>query len=152
MNYHYCQSCFKKTAQASDVIKFCSHCGKPFGETTTAVSNVIKPSFPVNQPTSSSSISAYKKLLEKRGIKEDDDEDVDDDIISDSDEINKLPDIKQLSLEVDIVRDTGVPIRSLASGAKRKPKPETSNKSIKINKKKFLQEYQRQAASLRPKK
>ena len=153
MNYHYCQFCFKKTAQGSDIVRFCSHCGKSFCEVANATPNVQSTptaNHPVNKSVAhNSSIEAYRKILAKRGIRDDEDDPIED---NDGDEVDRVPSISKLDIEVEIQKDRGVPIRSLASNSKREPRVETKTKPVKINKKKFLQEYQRQASSLRPKK
>lgn len=160
MNYHYCQFCYKKTAQGSDIVRFCSHCGKSFSETTastlqtpnkTSETQKIIQQFSNIDSRTKSSIEAYKRSLANRGLSEVDDGNDNDDDDFDRDDNIKVPNISKLQVDIDIEQNSGTPIRSLASGAQRKPRAETNKPSIKLNKKKFLQEYRKQAAAIKPK-
>lgn len=147
MNYLYCQTCFKKTAQISDMVKFCSHCGKPFNE--SLVSTPSKPTY--TQPTNSTT-EVYRQLLAKRGIKIEDDDEEEEGIIEneDGEDILSVPDIKKLNVDVDIDRNKGFSVRSLAQGAApRKPRSDTVKP--KKRDKNFLKNYLKSAAALRPK-
>ena len=162
MNYHYCQFCFKKTAQGSDIVKFCAHCGKSFSEVSNssqALSNkTVTPSILQSQRDrdQDDNREVYKRLLAKRGISIDDDDD--DELDNDAeDDVNdndiSVPSISKLQVEIDIPQDTGIPIRALARSAKREPRSANNKtKVVKVNKKKFLAEYLKSASSLRPKK
>lgn len=165
MNYHYCQFCFKKTAQGSDIVKFCAHCGKSFSEVSSSSQASSNKTTTHSIPTSqrdrdqNDNREVYKRLLAKRGISIDDDEEDDklggdlEDNGNDNDDDVSVPSISKLQVEVDIPQDTGIPIRSLARSAKREPRNVNSKtKAVKVNKKKFLEEYLKSASSLRPKK
>lgn len=147
MNYHYCQSCFKKTAQGSDIVKFCAHCGKPLVSESNFTS-AAAPKQP-NHTIPNSSLEAYRRALAKRGL---DLEDAVDENDGDAyDENIRVPNMERLEAEVNIDQQSAIPIRSLAKSAPR-PVRTDNKKAAKINKKKFLQEYQRQAAAIRPNK
>lgn len=163
MNYHYCQFCFKKTAQGSDIVKFCAHCGKSFSEIASSSQTTKRPKPPSletpREQERNDNREIYKKLLAKRGISviDDDNEELEtDDNDNDNDDGNyddniSVPSITKLQLDIDIPQDTGIPVRSLARSAKREPRPNNKTKVVKVNKKKFLEEYCKSAAALRPK-
>lgn len=149
----YCQSCFKKTAQTVDIVKFCSHCGKPFINIDVATT---KPEKKVSPPPSSFNQAKLRILAKQADIQGEldeveDDDDLDD--VHDSDDENlKVPRLSQLEVDVEIPKANGAPIRSVASGAKRKDKPTSSNtKGKKFNKKQFLKEFQKQSSAIRSK-
>lgn len=172
MNYYYCQFCFKKTAQESNIVKFCAHCGKSFHEATN--SNQTLPDQSIissyvmknqNNQKKNNNREAYKKLLIKRGIsiydEGKDNDELDNDIEiennnddnSNNDDNISVPSINKLQMEVDIPQDMGIPVRSLARAIKKEPRiTNNKTKAIKINKKKFLEEYLKSASAIRPKK
>ena len=157
MNYHYCQFCFKKTAQGSDIVKFCAHCGKSFNEITSSNQasinkSVISPFISESQvdKNQGNNRETYRKLLAKRGISVDDDDDDDE---TDNDSDISVPSISKLQIEVDIPQDVGVPMRALARSSKKEPRLNNNKtKIVKVNKKKFLEEYLKSASAIRPKK
>ena len=161
MHYLYCQSCFKKTAQTSDIVKFCAHCGKPFDESFAVSKQFIEPVWADNRkeiigksstdhlPTTT---DFYRCLLAKRGIKEVEDDDLEegnDDDNARGEDVS-VPHIDKFQVDVDIQRDKGISVKSLARNVPRKPRTQTTSKPKKRDKN-FLQEYMKSAAALRPK-
>lgn len=130
MNFNYCQRCFKKTAQTTEIVKFCAHCGKPFVANFEQKS-IIKSNFDPN-------------------IEIETDEDENDE---DSNENVRVPQLKGLQMEIEISKNSGVPVSSLARGIKRelKPTPTTTKPAKKLNKKTFWQQYSKEASAIRKK-
>lgn len=159
MNYLYCQSCFKKTAQTSDIIKFCSHCGKSFTEVTAIHESRRTPSITTNSiiETTSSTRDVYRKILAKRGIKEiegDDNDNVnedngDNDDSHNTEENTRVPDINKLDVDVKIFQSKGISVKSLAKNTPRKARVDSNVKHKKRNKS-FLSDYLKSTASIRP--
>lgn len=169
MNHVYCQHCYKKTPQTTDLVKFCAHCGKPFIETNANTKPQSKPE--VNNSSRSKStlsqedeqtlirlkrLAAFKKAELEATIDEDDETEVDDPDFDDDSDINlptteelRVPKINKLKVDVDIDNDKGVPVRALAKNAKRQPKQEKVRK--KFDKKKFLEQYSKEASAIKPK-
>jgi len=157
MNNIYCQSCFKKTPQTTDLVKFCAHCGKPFLETGASSHSQHK------ELSNSSKREELQKRIalaeRKYSIDYEKEEDEDDGDSNDNetelDTIDNQPDFrhsgrKSVGIEVELPTNNGVPIRHVARSAKRTPKPET--KRGKFNKKKFWEQFRKEASALRPNK
>lgn len=154
MNYHYCQSCFKKTPQTADIIKFCSHCGKPFIEASASELTLINNSS--NHTASQPKQTLRDKFRERLDIKhnqlttDDNDDDESDDNYT---EVTKVPELNGQELEVDIPQERGITIGNVAKGAKRQPRPKSAgNKKVKLDKKQFWAQYQKEASAIRPNK
>ena len=159
MNYHYCQACFKKTPQITDVVNFCSHCGKSFLEDndqpTTSNNIIISTTTPQHRQTfkdKSRERLQFKNRQKSTNHEDDETDDLLDDNSTESNYNAKVPNINKLDLEVDITQDRPAAIGSIAQGIKRQPKPEnTNNKKVKLNKKQFWAQYQKEASSIRKK-
>lgn len=155
MNYHYCQVCFKKTPQTTDIIKFCAHCGKSFSEPENlSISTTNNSTKFICLPSKTFKDKARERLESKsrrQSVEEDGDEIndlLDDDI--ESDYGAQMPNINKLDLEVDLSPDQGVSISNIARGAKRDARIDNTKK-VKINKKKFLEQYKKEASAIRNK-
>lgn len=161
MQSNYCQSCFKKTTQTVDIVKFCAHCGKPFCEvgsyTATKSSSVSNPPQEYIKPTKEKENKEYRERIISRARNKrlmedvsDDDEDEDDidDLQGDEDNV-RVPNINQLSVEIDIPQNTGQTLKSLAQGAPRKHKEKI--KAPKVNQKEFLANFLKSASSIKNK-
>ena len=166
MNYHYCQTCFKKTPQTIDIIKFCAHCGKSFGEeerpphpSPHKVVSQVNSFIPRHKQTLRDKFR--ERLNNQRAeltITDNEDDDSDDSTIVDNDDndnfdkVIKVPDLHGQQLEVDIGQEYVVPICSLAQGIKRQSKIEhTNSQKTQLNKKQFWAQYQKEASSIRKK-
>jgi predicted amidophosphoribosyltransferase len=69
MQSNYCQSCFKKTTQTVDIVKFCAHCGKPFSEITSSITkppSVSNPPWEYSKPTKQSESKEYREKIISR--------------------------------------------------------------------------------------
>ncbi len=148
MNFNYCQSCFKKTPQTTDITKFCAHCGKPF----VNLASIPNPQASL-QPQAGS--EEYRKRLiqraESRKFEFEIDEDTElDDNGSAEEDVDRVPDIKGLKVEIDIPQQNATPLRSLASNKPRQPKPPDKHKKrTKQEKQAFLENFQKEASALR---
>lgn len=160
MQSNYCQSCFKKTTQTIDIVKFCAHCGKPFSEVTSSIAakpqNVISPPWEYTAPVKELEKRDNRKYREKilsqtrnKRLEDNDEDDIDDDVDDfDGEEDNvRVPNISKLDVEIDIPRNEGQTLKSLAQGAPRKPKQKI--KAPKVNQKEFLANFLKSASSLK---
>ena len=155
MNFNYCQSCFKKTPQTADINKFCAHCGKPF---VNLASVAPMPSSDLLQRIKIMEDEEYRKRLIQRAeskkldkleLELDDDTELDDNLGVEED-VNNVPSIKELKVEIDIPQQSAAPLRSLASNKPRQPKPPDKHKKrTKQEKQAFLAEFQKGASALR---
>lgn len=153
MNVIYCQKCFKKTPQTVDIPKFCSHCGKPFIE--ASASTITNIDFQSSSNKQSPQLQSKRSELRRRADIEGDLDNFDDletEIDDENDEVS-VPNINKLDVEVDIPKETAAPLRSVARNTPRQPRTKTSTnpKTKKIDKKKFLAEFQKQASAIKPK-
>mgnify|MGYP001601855481 CR=1 FL=1 len=154
MNFYYCQSCFKKTPQTISVVTKCSHCGS-VSETNTISS--VRPTTPQvgSQEYRRQVINRAERNVRAK-VEIDTDLDEDNDLDTNIDEIDdeniSVPHIDKLKVELDLPVNTGASVRSLAKGAKRQERPKSKTKSVKIDKKQFLADFQKSASTLRKNK
>jgi hypothetical protein len=145
----YCTECGSPTSYSASKPKFCSSCGTPFDK---LVVNKVLP----QKPTADKRV-APKKILprfEKATDLEDTDPDFDDPE-DDINDVNNVPPIRRLDVEIDQgyqdrkeKTKIGDIIGSSRSGAKREKiqgKPTT-----KVDRKKFLEDFKREAGAIRP--
>lgn len=127
----YCTQCGSPTAYSLSKPKFCSSCGKPFNENFTK--NVTATEKPKIQ---------QKNILPRFDIE-------DDDI---GDEVTSVPNISHLNYEIESSRDQKVKIGDiLGTGEKRNKEKNKSKKFSKIDRKKFLEEFRKEAGAIRAK-
>jgi hypothetical protein len=144
MNFIYCQSCFKKTPQTIDIVKFCAHCGKSFSISQGIIDNRNK------------STDSLSSIIKRKAIKtaifygQDDEDNENNDIeedLSNQEEIQSVPNIQKLEIEVDIPKEPVYTVGSIAKGLPRKAREKQNIKPI--DKEKFLEEFLKSASSLR---
>lgn len=147
MNYNYCQFCFKKTPLTTDIAKFCTHCGKPFIEVNSTSTNTPKHSV-------SSDIEYRKKIIQLAEQRYDDEIETDssDDFGDNEDsQVNKLPKIDELDIEIELAEQTGTQVRNLARNnpAKKKKEKVKQKPKTKREKEEFLKRFQKEASAIR---
>jgi uncharacterized Zn finger protein (UPF0148 family) len=141
----YCTECGSPTSYSASKPKFCSSCGTSFDK--LVVNKVLLQKPTADKPVAPKKISPR---LQKSVNAEDEDTDFDDS----EDEINSVPQINRLDVEIDERYEDkkektriGDIIGSSRGGTKRekiKGKPVT-----KADRKKFLEDFQREAGSIR---
>jgi hypothetical protein len=141
----YCSECGNPTSYTSLKPKFCSGCGNSFDKTLinkTSEHKSITAKF--EQPRRISPKVPVKPQFEKY-----DDEDDD----YDHEEINHVPNISNLDCDIDEPRRNQVKIGDIIGSNKNPSRREKQkNKSqTKSERKKFLEDFQKEAGALRPK-
>jgi hypothetical protein len=134
----YCPECGNPTSYSVSKPKFCSNCGNSFEKTIINKIQTEKPSFNKIQPS--------KKVIARNEEDFDDDED-------DFQEINYVPDIKKLDCDIIESKKQNLKIKDIIGTADPIDNSQR-NKTKKLSKterKKFLEEFQKEAGSLRPK-
>jgi hypothetical protein len=140
----YCTECGNPTTYTSAKPKFCSSCGTPFDK--LIVNKVLLQKPTADQPKTPKRI--LPRLERKAEV-----EDYDDENDEDFTDVNHVPNIGSLDIEL---QENPVPkktkigdiLGSAKSGAKRekiKGKPST-----KTDRKKFLEDFKREAGAIRP--
>jgi hypothetical protein len=146
----YCTECGSPTSYSASKPKFCSSCGTPFDK--LVVNKVLLQKPTADKPVAPKKISPR---LQKATNTQDEDTDPDfDDPEDDINEINSVPPIDRLDVEIDQGHPPTQPktkigdiIGTSKSGTIRekiKSKPVT-----KTDRKKFLEDFQREAGSIR---
>jgi hypothetical protein len=141
----YCSECGTPTSYTSLKPKFCSGCGNAFDKTLINKTSEQKPiTAKFEQPRRISPKVPVEPQFEKY-----DDEDDD----YDQEEINHVPNISNLDCEIDEPRRNQVKIGDIIGSNKNPSRREKlKNKSqTKSERKKFLEDFQREAGALRPK-
>ena len=143
----YCIECGNPTSYSASKPKFCSSCGTPFDK--LVINKVM-----LQKPTVDK-ITPYKKILprlQKPATAQDEDADLDfDDFEND---VNKVPLISKLDVEIEKVNSTAqqkVKIGDIIGSAKNAPKREKiKNKpATAADRKKFLEDFRKEAGSIR---
>jgi hypothetical protein len=139
----YCTECGSPTNYTSSKPKFCSACGSPFDK---LVVNKVQ----LQKPTITKENIYKKPINQSKNSFIDDQEDYDDDDIQD---VNNVPNIRSLDVELQANDMQKVKIGEIAgTGASfKRQRNKTSKKLTKADKKKFLEEWQREAGAIRPK-
>lgn len=158
MTFNYCQSCFKKTPQTADIVKFCIHCGKSFENIENYKSIASKSNYIENYDNKKYREKLMARMEGKniskstvdKEIDEDEDGNENEDLDVEIDDNVEVPDIDKLKVEIDIPDNSGVPLGTMAKGAARQPK-QKSNQQVILDKKQFLAEFQKSASTLRNK-
>jgi uncharacterized Zn finger protein (UPF0148 family) len=146
----YCSECGSPTSYSASKPKFCSSCGTSFDK--LVVNKVL-----MQKPTADKPV-APKKIapkLQKATNTQDEDADPDfDDPEDDINEVNRVPPIRRLDVEIDQYElpkqktKIGDILGSTRSSSQReKVKGKTLTKA---DRKKFLEDFQREAGSIRP--
>jgi hypothetical protein len=134
----YCTECGNPTNYSVSKPKFCSNCGSSFEKT---IINKIKPEQP-----SFNKIQPSKKVIARNEEDPDYEED-------ESEEINYVPDIRKLDCDIMESKKQNLKIKDVIGTADPidKSQRNKTKKLSKIERKKFLEEFQKEAGSLRPK-
>lgn len=143
----YCTECGNPTSYSASKPKFCSSCGTPFDK--LVINKVM-----LQKPTVDK-ISPYKKILpglQKATTAQDEDIDLDSDDFEN--DVNKMPSISRLDVEIEQGNSTAqkkVKIRDIIGTAKDAPKREKiKNKPVTVaDRKRFLEDFQKEAGSIR---
>jgi uncharacterized Zn finger protein (UPF0148 family) len=143
----YCTECGSPTSYSASKPKFCSSCGTSFDKLVVNKVMLQKPT--ADKPVAPKKISP--RLQKATNTQE---EDTDPDFDDPEDDINKMPSIHRLDVEIDqgyagtqSKTKIGDIVGSSRSGAKRE---KTQGKPItKADRKKFLEDFQKEAGSIR---
>lgn len=128
----YCTQCGSPTAYSLSKPKFCSSCGKSFNENFTK--NVIATEKPKIQ---------QKNVLPRFDVEDDDDI---------GDEVNSVPNISHLNYEVESSKDKKIKIGDIIGTGERRNKEKNKSKTFsKSDRKKFLEEFKKEAGAIRVK-
>jgi len=134
----YCTECGSPTNYAGAKPKFCSNCGNPFEK--LVVNKVL------NQKLTASQI--------RRPIINENDYD-ENDILDSGEEVNHVPNIKKIDCEIINTSIRGEKISNImgtSDGSQRSRGPKEKGKKLtKADRKKFLEEFAKEAGSIRPK-
>ena len=143
----YCSECGSPTSYSASKPKFCSSCGISFEK--LVVNKVM-----LQKPTADKPVAPKKISPRLQKATNTEDEDTDPDFDDPEDDINKMPSIDRLDVEIDqgyagtqSKIKIGDIVGSSRSGAKRE---KTQGKPItKADRKKFLEDFQKEAGSIR---
>lgn len=130
----YCTSCGSPTDYSLKPPLFCSSCGKSFDINNISASKVQS-----------------KQIITKQNLEEDQYEDED----SDSEEVNYVPDISDLDVDLQIPQNKPVKLGSILGTSKDVESIQLSNvdnPNVKMSKKKILEEFAKEAGSIRKSK
>jgi len=130
----YCTTCGSPTDYSLKLPLFCSSCGKSFDTNNTSASK-----------------AQSKQIIAKQNLEEDQYEDED----SDSEEINYVPDISDLDVDLQVPQNKPVKLGSILGTSKDVESIQLSNvdnPNIKMSKKKILEEFAKEAGSIRKNK
>jgi uncharacterized Zn finger protein (UPF0148 family) len=148
----YCTECGGPTSYLDSKPKFCSSCGTSFDKLVVNKVMLQKPT--ADRPVAPKKISPR---LQKITNSEDEDTDLDfDDPEDDINKINSVPPISRLDVEIDQGyqgRKEKTKIGDILGSAKNPSKREKveNKKTTKADRKKFLDDFSREAGALRPK-
>lgn len=129
----YCTECGSPTNYSVSKPKFCSNCGNPFEKVVVNKVQLQK-----------KTISQVKNI----DIEEDDNYD------ETESEVNYVPEINKIDCEIIEVKNRGEKIGNIvgtSSGGEKIKRPKNGKKLTKAERKKFLEDFAREAGSLRPK-
>jgi hypothetical protein len=143
----YCTECGGPTNYSSSKPKFCSSCGSPFDK--LVVNKTLNQKQTVDTPIQQRRI--LPKIQPKARV-EDYENDNDSDEYDDQD-VNYVPEVKGLEVELNQIQPQKTKIGDIIGSAKSGGTREkiTAKKLTKSEKKKFFEDFQREAGSLRPK-
>jgi hypothetical protein len=140
----YCTECGSPTTYSSSKPKFCSGCGVAFDK--IVVNKTLMQKRTMDAPKKSIKIVSKKQPIV-------DEEDHSEDDNYDQDEVNYVPEVNGLDIEMQQVERSTTKIKDILGSAKSPFKREKiqSKKITKADRKKFLEDFSREAGSLRPK-
>ena len=143
----YCTKCGTPTSYTSLKPKFCSGCGNSFDK--SPINKILEPK-PITAKLEQ--IRRISPKIPSRPQFEGDDDD-NDDYDKDNQEINHVPNISNLDCDIDEPRQKRVKIGDIIGSNKNASRREKQkNKSqTKAERKSFLEDFQKEAGSLRPK-
>jgi uncharacterized Zn finger protein (UPF0148 family) len=130
----YCTTCGSPTDYSLKLPLFCSNCGKSFDTNNISASK-----------------AQTKQIITKQNLEEDRYEDED----SDSEEVNYVPDILDLDIDLQVPQNKPVKLGSILGTSKDVESIQLSNvdnPNIKMSKKKILEEFAKEAGSIRKNK
>lgn len=142
----YCTECGSPTNYTSSKPKFCSSCGSAFDKLVVNKVQLQKPTFTKQNNT-------YKKpSFQSKELLAENDEDYGDDDY-DTQDTNHVPNIRGLDVELQASDNQKLKIKDIVgTGApSKRERNKTSKKMTKADKKKFLEEWKREAGAIRPK-
>jgi hypothetical protein len=144
----YCTECGGPTSYLDPKPKFCSSCGTSFDK--LVVNKVL-----LQKPTADKPVAPKKISPRLQKIRNSEEEDTDSDFDDPEDNITKMPSILRLDVEIDQGyqdRKEKTKIGDIIGSAKNAPKREKikGKPQTKTDRKKFLQDFQREAGSIRP--
>jgi uncharacterized Zn finger protein (UPF0148 family) len=132
----YCTECGGPTSYSVNKPKFCSHCGNAFDKLVVNKTQVQKETISKIRP----------RQMEELNIEDDDDE---------GSEVNYVPEISKIDYEIinESARKEKIGnIMGTSDPSMRTRQPRQKGKKItKAEKKKFLEDFQKEAGALRPK-
>lgn len=140
----YCTECGSPTTYSSSKPKFCSGCGVAFDK--IVVNKTLMQKRTIDAPKKPIKIVSKKQpMVNEEDYSEDDN--------YDEDEVNHVPEVNGLDIEIQQVEKSTTKIRDILGSAKSPFKREKtqSKKITKADRKKFLEDFSREAGSLRPK-
>jgi uncharacterized Zn finger protein (UPF0148 family) len=127
----YCTECGSPTSYSVSKPKFCSNCGSPFEKT---VVNKVQ--------------LQRKTISQVKDIEEDDNYD------ETESEVNYVPEINKIDCEIIEIKKRGEKIGNIvgtSSGGEKIKRAKNNKKLTKAERKKFLEDFAKEAGSLRPK-
>lgn len=135
----YCSDCGTPTNYTSNKPKFCTGCGNPFDKNINQNKVIAKNPAPIN-------IQKPKIQLI----------DQDDDDYGDESEVNHVPNIRGLDCEIAESYKSGEKIGNIVgtsegSSRSRDISNKKNNKPSKLERKKFLEDFSKEAGALKPK-
>jgi hypothetical protein len=142
----YCTECGSPTSYSASKPKFCSSCGTSFDK--LVVNKVL-----LQKPTADKPVAPKKISPRLQKATNTQDEDTDSDFDNPEDDITKMPSIHRLDVEIDqgyAGTQSKTKIGDIIGSAKNAPKREKiKGKTTKADRKKFLEDFQREAGSIR---
>jgi len=142
----YCTECGSPTSYSASKPKFCSSCGTSFDK--LIVNKVLLQKPTVDKPVATKKISPR---LQKATNTQD--EDTDPDFDDTEDDINKMPSIYRLDVEIDQghAAQSKTKIGDIVGSARNSQKREKikGKPTTKADRKKFLEDFQKEAGCIR---
>lgn len=142
----YCTECGSPTSYSASKPKFCSSCGTSFDK--LVVNKVL-----LQKPTADKPVIPKKISPRLQKATNTQDEDTDPDFDDTEDDINKMPSIYRLDVEIDQghAAQSKTKIGDIIGSARNSQKREKikGKPTTKADRKKFLEDFQREAGSIR---
>lgn len=150
----YCTECGNPTTYTTAKPKFCSSCGTPFEKLVVNKVLLQKPTTDKPQEVKIIERAPERKRLpivqRKANVDNEDNYDEDD---YDSEDVNRVPNINGLAVDIHESNQGKTKIGDIIGSSKNQTKREKiKGKALSKNdRKKFLEDFKREAGSLRPK-